>query len=64
MSTEHERVMDKLIARCRQAYQAQKPLIMVDTEDIDLMDRLARESQLVDLFELTERAYDQRYLKF
>lgn len=64
MSKEYERVMEKLIRQCRQAYAARKPLIMVDTEDIDLMDRLARESKLVDLYELTQKAYDQKYVKY
>ena len=38
-----ERVMEKLVAECRQAYQAKKPLIFVDTEYISLMGPLARE---------------------
>lgn len=57
MSEENMRVMDKLICQCRQAHQARKPLIMIDTEDIDLMDRLARESKLVEFFEDAEQKY-------
>ena len=41
------KVMDRLIAQCRQAYQARMPLIMVDTDEIELMRRLAREGDLV-----------------
>lgn len=63
-------VMDKLIRQCRQAYQAKKPLIMIDTEDIDLMDRLARDSKLIDFYEEAERVYrtgkseDRKYVKY
>ena len=59
-----ERVMEKLVAECRQAYQAKKPLIFVDTEYISLMDRLARESRVVDLQELEEAAYGKRQLYY
>lgn len=41
MGNDHVYVMDKLIGQCRQAYQARTPLIMVDTEEIELMRRLA-----------------------
>lgn len=70
MSKENMRVMEKLIGQCRQAYQAKKPLIMVDTEDIDLMDRLARDSKLVDFYEEAEKAYlmgkndEKKYVKY
>ena len=70
MSKETVRVMEKLIGQCRHAFQAKKPLIMVDTEDIDLMDRLARESKLVDFYEEAEKAYrmgkteDKKYVKY
>ena len=59
-----ERVMEKLVEECRQAYQAKKPLIFVDTEYITLMDRLARESKVVDLQELKEAAYGDRQLYY
>lgn len=70
MSKENIRVMEKLISQCRHAYQAKKPLIMVDTEDIDLMDRLARDSKLVDFYEEAEKAYlmgkndEKKYVKY
>lgn len=70
MRKEKKRVMEKLIGQCRQAYQAKKPLIMVDTEDIDLMDRLARDSRLIDFYEDAEKAYlkgntdDKVYVKY
>lgn len=70
MSKENIRVMDKLIRQCRQAYQARKPLILIDTEDIDLMDRLARDSKLVDFYEEAERSYltgqseERKYVKY
>ena len=49
MEQKQMKVMDKLIAQCRQAYQARMPLIMVDTDEIELMRRLAREGDLVEL---------------
>lgn len=52
------RVMDQLIGQCREAYQARTPLIMVDTEELELMRRLAREGQLVDLLRQTIGARD------
>lgn len=70
MSKENLRVMEKLIRQCRQAYQARKPLILIDTEDIDLMDRLARDSKLIDFYEDAEKAYltgeseEPKYVKF
>lgn len=53
-------VMEKLIRQCRQAYQARTPLIFVDTEEIGLMQRLARESALVELVE-EKRVYGEKY---
>lgn len=50
MSKKQETVMEKLIADCTRAHQARVPLIMVDTEEMELMDRLARECKLVDFF--------------
>lgn len=70
MSKENAKVMEKLISQCRQAFQGKKPLIMVDTEDIDLMDRLARESKLVDFYGKVEKAYlmgnsgEKKYVKY
>lgn len=49
MDTNRVKVMDKLTQQCRQAYQAHVPLIMVDTEEIELMRRLASAGKLVDL---------------
>lgn len=70
MSKENMRVMDQLIRQCRQAYQAKKPLILIDTEDIDLMDRLARDSRLIDFYEAAEKCYltgkseERKYVKY
>jgi len=70
MRKETMRVMEKLISQCRHAFQAKKPLIMVDTEDIDLMDRLARDSKLVDFYESAATAYqtgkaeEKKYIKY
>jgi len=65
MSRDQEkRVMEELIDRCRQAYQGKMPLIMVDTERIELMDRLARESRLVDLFVKEEKRFDRGVLNY
>ena len=51
MKKDQIRVMDRLIGQCREAYQARTPLIMVDTEEVELMRRLAREGGLVDLLQ-------------
>lgn len=51
MNKQHEHVLDKLISQCRKAHLAQTPLIMVDTDETELMDRLAEQSKLVDLVE-------------
>lgn len=70
MSKENMQVMQTLIRQCKQAFQAKKPLILIDTEDIDLMDRLARESKLVDFYESAEKAYligqteERKYVKY
>ena len=57
-------VMEKLVLQCRQAYFARKPLILVDTEDISLMERLARESGVVTLFQRKEANYDGKCLPY
>lgn len=59
MGQKRLRVMEKLIAQCRQAYQARVPLIMVDTEEVELMRRLAREGNLVDLLKPITPADDR-----
>ena len=70
MSKENMRVMEKLIRQCQHAHLARKPLIMIDTEDIDLMDRLARDGHLVDFYEEAEKAYltgqseERKYVKY
>ena len=55
MKKDQIRVMDRLIGQCREAYQARTPLIMVDTEEVELMRRLAREGGLVDLLQAARR---------
>ena len=50
MRDKKETVLEQLIRDCRKAHQARVPLIMVDTEEIELMDRLAKESKMVDFF--------------
>ena len=64
MSQDNMRVMEKLVLQCRQAYYARKPLILVDTEDISLMERLAQESGVVSLFRRREVSYDQKSLRY
>ena len=64
MSQDNMRVMEKLVLQCRQAYYARKPLILVDTEDISLMERLAQESGVVSLFRRREVSYDPKSLRY
>ncbi|MDY4953734.1 MAG: AAA family ATPase [Candidatus Onthomonas sp.] len=67
MGNDHVYVMDKLIGQCRQAYQARTPLIMVDTEEIELMRRLAQEGKLVDLLKpvkVSEDSHDVHYYAY
>lgn len=63
MNKDHERVLSKLISQCRQAYQARVPLIMVDTDEIELMDRLAEQSKLVDLV-VQKSLPESRYMRY
>lgn len=63
MSKDHERVLSKLISQCRQAYQARTPLIMVDTDEIELMDRLAEQGKLVDLV-ARKSSPEDRYMRY
>lgn len=63
MSKDHEHVLSKLIEQCRQAHLARTPLIMVDTDEIELMDRLAEQSKLVDLVAQKSRPED-RYMRY
>ena len=58
MDSSRTKVLDRLIAQCRQAYQAKTPLIMVDTEEIVLMRRLALEGKFVDLLRPEDGGWD------
>lgn len=49
MKKKNKQVMETLIDQCTQAFLAKKPLIMVDTEEVELMERLAWESGIVTL---------------
>lgn len=65
MKKDQIRVMDRLIGQCREAYQARTPLIMVDTEEVELMRRLAREGGLVDLLQAAgQDAYYGHYYAY
>mgnify|MGYP005766673321 FL=1 len=65
MKKDQIRVMDRLIGQCHEAYQARTPLIMVDTEEVELMRRLAREGGLVDLLQAAgQDAYYGHYYAY
>ena len=60
-------VLDRLIEQCRQAYQAKTPLIMVDTEETELMWRLAENGNIVDFLEpvtVSEDSHNVHYYQY
>ncbi len=64
MAEEKIRVIEKLSAQCQRARQAQKPMIMVDTEEIEVMELLARTGGLVDLVQKETEEQAPRFLKY
>ena len=55
MKNDRKRVMEKLVGQCLRAYQMKTPLIVIDTEEIELVRRLAwqlaNEGNFVDLLQ-------------
>lgn len=59
-------VIEKMIGKCRLAYQSGSPFIMIDTEELELVDELILQSGIVDLLEAPqeEAVRSQRWLPY
>ena len=53
-------VMERIIARCRRAFDAKTPLIMIDTEELELVNEVAFEGDFVKL-KKQESPYESRF---
>lgn len=59
-----EFVLEAVIRRCREAYQARTPLIMIDTMETELVDEVARSGELVTLVRRPDKFSGSRELAY